>query len=85
MSPRAETGDLVRGGRFALAWPPRPLLPRADASGRRAVPGGMLSVCAQGRLYLHPKQNNYTLVGGRKPVIRRRLFAAKQFLSGTPV
>lgn len=47
--------------------------------------GGTLSVCARRCLYLHPKQNNYTFVGGRKPVIRRGLFAAKQFLSGTPV
>lgn len=56
--------------------------PGADSSRRR---GGTLSMCAQRGLYLHPKQNNYTFVGGRKPVIRRGFFAAKQFLSGTPV
>lgn len=57
-------------------------LPAAGGALRRC---GTLSVCARRGLYLHPKQNNYTFVGGRKPVIRRRLFAAKQFLSGTPV
>lgn len=56
---------------------------RVLSSSRRR--GGTLSVCARRGLYLHPKQNNYTFVGGRKPVIRRGLFAAKQFLSGTPV
>lgn len=78
-----------------LLWPPggraqllRPFLLggrflAAAGSARRR--GGTLSVCAQRGLYLHPKQNNYTFVGGRKPVIRRGLFAAKQFLSGTPV
>lgn len=69
-----------------------PGLPARSYSGRcRAAAGsarrrgGTLSVCARRGLYLHPKQNNYTFVGGRKPVIRRGLFAAKQFLSGTPV
>lgn len=57
-------------------------LPAAGGALRRC---GTLSVYARRGLYLHPKQNNYTFVGGRKPVIRRRLFAAKQFLSGTPV